>query len=197
MLGPHASRFTLKIVAIGSCVNQPVSEVPVTPFHFGPGLLGKGLAARWYSWTAFAASNVFIDCESLYYLWRGAWPVHRQLHTFLGAGLVGVATALLLIGIRALWPRLRTALAAKSPSVRAEATPLGIVVGGMLGALTHPLLDGIMHSDIQPFQPWTASNPLHGVIGVAALHEGCLAAGLVGAILLFVGMRGSFEQRGK
>ena len=34
--------------------------MPFTPFHFGPGLLGKGLAPRSYSWSAFVAINVVI-----------------------------------------------------------------------------------------------------------------------------------------
>ena len=160
--------------------------MPVTPFHFGPGLLGKGLAPRRYSWSAFVASNVIIDCESFYYLVRHEYPVHRQLHTFLGAALVGVATALLVVGLVRVAPRLRAWFARQSPIVRAEGTPLGICVGAMVGALSHPLLDGVMHPDIEPFQPWTAANPLHGLISLSALHLGCLLAGVVGLILVIV-----------
>jgi hypothetical protein len=58
-----------------------------------------------------------------------------------------------------------------------------------VGALSHPVLDGIMHSDIEPFQPWTAANPLHGVVGLAALHLGCLIAGVVGLVLLLARKR--------
>jgi hypothetical protein len=161
--------------------------VPFTPFHFGPGLLGKGLVARWYSWTAFVVSNVIIDCESLYYLARHEYPVHRQLHTFVGAALVGVATAGLLIAIRR--PRLGAWLDAHRPIVRAEGTTLGIVVGAMVGALSHPLLDGLMHPDIEPFQPWTADNPLRNLVAIDALHLGCVAAGIVGAILVAIQSR--------
>jgi len=155
--------------------------VPFTPYHFGPGLLGKGLAARWYSWTAFVASNVVIDCESFYHLVRHDYPVHRQLHTFLGAALAGVATACVLLCIRRV---LRVRLATRAPTIRAEATTLGIAVGAMAGALSHPLLDGFMHPDIEPFQPWTAENPLRGLISVESLELGCLLAGLVGAVLV-------------
>jgi len=160
--------------------------VPVTPFHFGPGLLGKGLAPRSYSWSAFVASNVIIDCESFYYLVHHEYPVHRQLHTFVGAAVVGVVTAALLVGVVRVVPKLRAWFERKSPIMRAEGTPLGICVGAMVGALSHPLLDGVMHADIEPFQPWTAENPLHGLIGLGALHLGCLLAGLVGLILLIV-----------
>jgi hypothetical protein len=160
--------------------------VPFTPYHFGPGLLGKGLAARWFSWTAFVASNVVIDCESFYYLEQRAYPVHRQLHTFVGAALIGVATACVLLGVRRVVPKLRAWLHALPPTARAEGSPLGIVVGAMAGALSHPVLDGIMHGDIEPFQPWTAANPLHGLLAVDVLQFGCVLAGVVGAVLVAI-----------
>lgn len=161
--------------------------VPITPFHFGPGLLVKGVAARGFSWTAFVASNIAIDFESLYYLGRNEWPVHRKLHTFLGAGLVGIAVAVALIGAAALLPGRRTGSA--SPVMRAEVSSMGIVSGAMVGALSHPVLDGIMHSDIEPFQPWTAANPLHAIVGLGALHLSCLLSGVVGFVLLLVWKR--------
>jgi membrane-bound metal-dependent hydrolase YbcI (DUF457 family) len=160
--------------------------MPVTPFHFGPGLLGKGLVPRWYSWSAFIASNVIIDCESLYYLARHEYPVHRRLHTFVGAALVGIATAAVLIGARRVLPSIAKWFDQQRAMIRAEATALGIVVGAMVGALSHPVLDGLMHPDIEPLQPWSAENPLRGLIDIGTLHLGCLLAGLVGAVLLVV-----------
>ena len=56
--------------------------MPVTPFHFGVGLLGKGVAPRAVSLCAFVASQIAIDCESAYFLFVArAEPVHRVLHT--------------------------------------------------------------------------------------------------------------------
>ena len=72
--------------------------MPFTPYHFGPGLLGKGLFSRWYSWTAFVASNVIIDLEPAYWMARGQSPIHRGLHTWLGAAVVGVVTAGVMVG---------------------------------------------------------------------------------------------------
>ena len=182
-IGMRAARTGLSTKPFADTTPEPV---PFTPFHFGPGLLGKGLAARWYSWTAFVASNVVIDCESLYYLQRDEYPIHRKLHTFVGAAIVGIATACVLLGVRHLLPRLRARLDERAPTVRAEGSVVGIVVGAMVGALSHPLLDGIMHPDIEPFQPWTAANPLYGVVGLGALHLGCLAAGVLGAVLVAI-----------
>jgi hypothetical protein len=173
-------------VTSASASRSASSSLPFTPFHFGPGLLGKGLAARWFSWSAFVASNVVIDLESLYYLARHAYPVHRQLHTFVGAALAGLATMVVLLAARRVLAGARRWFEARSPGVRAEGSSTGIVVGAMAGALTHPLFDGLMHRDIEPFQPWTAANPLEGAIDLSALHLGCVIAGLAGVGLLIV-----------
>jgi hypothetical protein len=148
-------------------------------------LFVKGVAARSFSWTAVVASNIVIDFESLYYLSRDAWPVHRQLHTFLGAGIVGAVVAIASIAVARWLPRRWFTTAARE----AEVSRVGIVSGAMVGALSHPLLDGIMHPDIEPFQPWTAANPLHALVGLSPLHLGCLAAGVVGLVLLLVWKR--------
>jgi hypothetical protein len=108
--------------------------------------------------------------------------VHRNLHTFVGAALVGLATAGVLLVVRR---ALRNRIDALAPTLRADGSTLGIAIGAMVGALSHPL-DGFMHPDIEPFQPWTAENPLRGLITVDALLRGCLLSGLAGAILVGV-----------
>jgi membrane-bound metal-dependent hydrolase YbcI (DUF457 family) len=45
-------------------------------------------------------------------------------------------------------------------------------MGGLLGAVTHVLLDMVVHSDVAPFCPWSQSNPFyvdgaHGVLSIA------------------------------
>src|SRR6266496_3973797 len=54
------------------------NRVPVTPFHFGLGLLGKGVAPAKVSFLAFVPSQVAIDCDTAYFMLvaRG-WPLHR------------------------------------------------------------------------------------------------------------------------
>ncbi|HEY4057856.1 MAG TPA: DUF4184 family protein [Kofleriaceae bacterium] len=161
--------------------------MPFTPVHFLPGLLLKGAAPRRVSWTAFAASNVVIDLESFYYLVHDKWPVHRQLHTFVGAAIAGIVTIGLCLALRAGFMRIgaaRSWLATGGPFMRAELSSGAIAIGAMVGALTHPVLDGLMHQDIEPLQPWTSYNPLRGLVSVGALHWACLIAGLIGALLI-------------
>jgi hypothetical protein len=138
-----------------------------------------------------------IDCETLYYLLRQEYPLHRRLHTFAGATIVGLGTAAVLIAgkwlAEHLMPRLVGAFRLRQASLRSEATTLGLLVGGFVGGASHPLLDGLMHRDMRPFLPWSASNPLLGFISVETLEVGCEVAGLVG--LVFLGIWLYVERR--
>ena len=163
--------------------------MPVTPFHFGPGVLAKALVPASVSLTVFALVQVVIDCESAYYLFVvRQWPVHRWAHTFLWATLIGLAVgAAAAAAARYFSPSTRSG---QGPSTRSGqgrwSSDLGVrqcIIGGVLGGASHPLLDGVMHWDIQPFKPWSTANPLLGLIGVGTLHLFCVVAGICGLIL--------------
>jgi hypothetical protein len=147
----------------------------------------KGIVARWFSWSAFVVAQVVIDCESLYYLATRQHPVHRTLHTFAGAALMGVATVVALVMLRRLVDRIPRDLIddtwRRMPALEAELSTVGIWVGALAGALSHPLLDGLMHGDMRPFLPLTDANPLLGLISLQTLHAGCLVAGAIGFVL--------------
>lgn len=40
-----------------------------------------------------------------------------------------------------------------------------------------------MHPDVRPFAPRADTNPLLGLIGLGALHLGCVVLGLIGLIV--------------
>lgn len=159
--------------------------MPVTPFHFGVGLLAKGTAPRWASLCAFVASQVVIDCESAYFLFVAREePVHRVLHTFALAVPVGALVGLAVFA---------AARAVRFPEalawLRADCALLPSLAGGLLGGLSHPVLDGIMHDDIRPFRPFTDANPLHAAMGLGSLHLACVLMGAAGLALLAVRAR--------
>jgi hypothetical protein len=155
--------------------------MPVTPFHFGPGVLAKALLPASVSLTVFALVQVVIDLESAYYLFVvRQWPVHRWAHTFLWATVIGLAVG------AAIAAAARYFSPTTSPGQGWWWSDLGVrqcLVGGLLGGASHPLLDGIMHWDIQPLRPWSTANPLLGLVGVGALHLFCIVAGVSGLIL--------------
>jgi membrane-bound metal-dependent hydrolase YbcI (DUF457 family) len=152
--------------------------MPVTPFHFGPGTLLKAIAPRSVSLAAFALSQIAIDVESGYHLVRNEWPVHREVHSFLVTGVVGALTGV------AVWSVGRSLDPSGEARIRAEVALSPALVGGLAGGLSHPLLDGIMHSDVRPFWPFSAANPFLGAMGLGALHLLCFAAGVVGLYAL-------------
>ena len=143
--------------------------MPVTPFHFGPGVMLKAALPRRVSLTAFVAANVVIDAESVVNLLAGRWPVHAALHTLVGALAVGLAAGFAVAAVGR-WRRWRGA----------EWALPAALTGGVLGGLGQTLLDAVMHADLRPFLPLTDANPLLRIVALDVLHSACLLAGFVG-----------------
>ena len=155
--------------------------MPATPFHLGPGLLIKAAAPRQFSMAAYSLAQVVIDIESGFYVLRGEYPVHRQAHTFLLGGLIGLLCGLIVSRVGRWWARPRDAV----PEVLAAEFRMPIaVVSGIFGGIFHSVLDGIMHEDIHPFRPFTDANPLYELVSLRVLYLFCIITGLVGGVLI-------------
>ncbi len=128
---------------------------------------------------AFCAINVLIDVESLYNLLNHHSRIHTFFHTYVGATLAAIATVLVFMPLRWLacklhrWPVLSWRVLSVS----------SVLVGALLGAWTHVILDSIMHADITPLAPFSQSNALYRIISLRSLHLACLIAG--GAALIW------------
>jgi hypothetical protein len=157
--------------------------VPVTPFHFGAGLLVKGLIPRSVSFLSFVVSQVVIDCETAYFmLVAREWPFHRWAHTLTGGALVGVFAGCATPLVATFWSR-RHAGSWRIPDLRETAlTPA--IVGGLVGGLSHSLLDAVMHDDSRPLRPMSEANPFLGIVSLPMLHISLVLAGVVGVALL-------------
>jgi hypothetical protein len=160
--------------------------MPATPFHFGPGLLIKAAAPRRFSMAAYSLSQVVIDIESGYYLLQQASPVHRQAHTFALGGLIGLLCGLIVSKVGAWIARPRDVI--PEALVAEYRLPIA-VMSGIFGGIFHSVLDGIMHTDIRPFRPFTDANPLYALVSVQILYLFCILTGVVGAALLLAWQR--------
>jgi hypothetical protein len=158
--------------------------MPVTPLHFGPGLLIKAMIPRHFSWCAFATANVLIDIEPAAYWVIEGEPAHRFFHTYIGASMMGVLAAvltlLLLPGWLRWWNRQLSPTQAKWLGVEIDVTLFAVCCGALLGAWSHVLLDSIMHHDVVPFLPIALCNALVGVMSISDLYLACLVLGCIG-----------------
>ena len=150
--------------------------MPITPFHFGPGAALHALAPKHLSFLSFCAANVLMDVEPLYYMFTRNPPLHRFLHTWVGASLAAALIVLLFLSLRRLplpnflqWRELRITQ---------------VAFGAAAGSYSHILFDSIMHEDMRPLAPFSDRNPLLDIIPLDALHWFCLAAGAAGLVIL-------------
>ena len=147
--------------------------MPFTPFHFGPGAAIKAAVPSSFSFVVFCGTQVFMDLEPGYYLLRGEYPVHRVLHTFIGAIVVGAVCGMIGVGLFKIAMRFAASL---------RITWQCALLSALIGSISHVLLDSIMHRDIRLLAPLSDVNPFLGLISVQALHWFCLISGFVGIV---------------
>lgn len=129
-----------------------------------------------YGWT-----QVVMDLQPLIVLLSGEGHLHGFTHTYLGATIIAVFSAL--SGKYLAEASLQFA-GLKNPS-NAEIRWVVALISAFVGSFSHVLLDSLMHGDLQPFYPISQHNPFLGVISVEFLHKICVYSGLLGAALHF------------
>jgi membrane-bound metal-dependent hydrolase YbcI (DUF457 family) len=148
--------------------------MPMTPWHLGPGLAFKAVAGPRMSLLTFAIAQPVMDVEPIYRILNQLPRPHGASHTFVGAIALAGAT----VGITV--PLVRLVGGKKSAWLNFNWRAAWC--GSLLGTLSHVVLDSIMHTDVQPFWPVPSVSPLHGAMGLTALHDLCFWSGSVGAI---------------
>jgi hypothetical protein len=129
--------------------------MPYTPYHFGPSGFFGLVFRRWIDPLAFLLVNVLIDVEVLAdSFFQSGWPVHRlwHFHTLLVGGLAGGtlgAVIYFIRPIRVLIERLMDLLA-----LDYKASLSRMILGGILGAWLHVLIDSVYHYDVQTLWPY-------------------------------------------
>jgi len=148
--------------------------VPFTPLHMGPGLIVKACMQGTFSLMVFGWSQILIDIQPLVVLLSGKGELHGLSHTYIGATIVAVVSALTgkylgEIGLRIL---------------RMENyNPIGWRVAffsAFIGGYSHVFIDGIMHSDMRPLAPFSQQSIFLGIVNIDTLHILCVLAAVIG-----------------
>jgi hypothetical protein len=162
--------------------------MPFTPLHFGPGLIVKAAVPSQFSLTAYTLANVAVDLEPLYHILHGDTPLHGPVHTLPLATLTGLLVG---VGVSLLPNIFRTGSLQRAEgkypdALRAEFRLPTSIIGGVLGGISHSLIDSLIYTDFHPFAPLSAQNPLHDLITPGDLSYGLFLAGVIGVVFLLL-----------
>ena len=155
--------------------------MPFTPVHMGPGVLIKSLLRGGFSLMVFGWSQIIMDIQPLIVLITGQGHLHGFSHTYVGATLLAIFSALTgkYLSQFGLW------FLHITPSISTHIAWWVVVLSAFIGCYSHVLIDSIMHSDLQPFSPISLHNPFLNLLSVTTLHKVCLYSGLAGALIYY------------
>jgi hypothetical protein len=162
--------------------------MPFTPFHMGPALAVKAVCGRHFSLMVFGFSQIVIDIEPLVRIIRGDAVLHGLTHTYLGATLIAIASALIGRPVCQFYlntwtpdPHSPFMVWLRGPSLISWHAAF---VGAFAGTYSHVALDSMIHYDMQPLAPFSDTNALLNVVSMGVMHLICILTGVLGALLL-------------
>lgn len=142
----------------------------------------KAVAGRYFSLMVFGFSQVALDVEPLVRIIRGDAGLHGFTHTYLGATLIGLASAVVGRPICQLFlnhwtpdpysPFMNWLRGSKLISWPAA------IAGAFVGTYSHVFLDSVMHSDMQPLAPLSEVNLAACHLGRSSTSPVCALRGL-------------------
>ena len=156
--------------------------MPFTPFHMGPGIFVKAILQGSFSLMVFGWAQIIMDIQPLFVLITGEGHLHGFSHTFIGATLLALFSAL--SGKYLSEFGLKVLGISKEPNFIIIKWRV-VFLSAFAGAYTHVLLDAIMHSDVEPYYPLSQHNGFLELISVSQLHQLCIYTGLVGAVVYY------------
>jgi hypothetical protein len=148
----------------------------------GPGIFLKALLQGGFSLMVFGWAQIVMDIQPLVVLITGEGHLHGFSHTYIGATLLALFSAL--TGKHLSELGLRILGIDKAGEVIVIKWKV-VVISSFIGTYSHVVLDAIMHGDVAPYLPLSQQNDLLGVLSVTLLHQLCLYSSLVGAVLYY------------
>ena len=134
--------------------------MPFTPIHMGPGIFIKALLQGSFSLMVFGWTQIVMDIQPLIVLITGEGHLHGFSHTYIGASILAIVSALsgkylsqlglVILGI-------------------SKTKPIKIIwwvafFSAFIGSYSHVYLDSIMHTDVEPFYPFSLDNQFIGMV---------------------------------
>ena len=157
--------------------------MPFTPLHMGPGLLIKAILQGSFSLMVFGWSQIIMDLQPLFVILTGEGHLHGFSHTYVGATLLAIFSALT--------GKYLSELGLTILGISKKTSPITIrwwvvFFSAFIGTYSHVYLDSIMHLDLQPFYPLYLENDFHGILSLSQLHQLCIYTGIIGGILFYL-----------
>ena len=155
--------------------------MPFTPLHIGPGMAVKAIAQDKFSLIIFGWAQILVDLQPLVVVLTHEGQIHGVTHTFVGGAVLGAAAA-------------------------ASGKPMGVVLlnlfrkkekppiriswktawwSGLVGGLSHVLLDGLIYPDMSPFWPFVQGTRMD-IFTSRGMTAFCIFSGLAGLLVYFV-----------
>lgn len=147
----------------------------------GPGIVVKALLQGSFSLMVFGWAQIVMDIQPLIVLITGEGHLHGFSHTFVGASLLAVFSAL----TGKYLSEVGLYLFEMNKDWQVKIAWWVAFLSAFIGTFSHVFLDSIMHADVEPVYPFSKSNELLGLISPVKLEEFCIYSGLVGGVLFF------------
>ncbi|MCV6621321.1 MAG: zinc dependent phospholipase C family protein [Cellvibrionaceae bacterium] len=155
--------------------------MPFTPVHMGPGIAIKALLQGSFSLIVFGWTQIVMDIQPLIVILTGEGHLHGFSHSYVGASLLAIFSAL----SGKYLSEIGLYILELNPNWEVKIAWWIAFLSAFIGAFSHVAIDSIMHSDMEPFFPFSKENPLLGAISVEILHKLCLFGALIGAFLYY------------
>lgn len=159
--------------------------MPFTPFHFGPSFLLGMLFVSHVNMAAILLASVIIDIEPIYCLTTDSCRLHGILHTYVGATTLSVFVIPAIYFGKKPLQRLSELF-----GVRQDYSIKSIVIGSLVGALSHVFLDSFLYSELLPFWPIVNSNPFVGLLNSDTVYLITIIGFVAGATVYFWRLKG-------
>lgn len=150
-----------------------------TPLHVAPGILLKALLQGSFGLMVFGWAQFVMDIQPFIAMAFGDIHLHGLTHTYVGATLIALFSAVTGKYLSQWALRLLSAAAAHGISIRWTVALASAVVG----AYSHVILDRLMHTHVELLSALPYSNELLELVAIETIQKFCIYTGVAGAIL--------------